>query len=109
MDDWVIVHEDEDFVADQTRKFFKGKWVYKEEIVRRMVGKIYSVVPTEASDFDDNWASLNMDYDYNGQTCYFPKTTLRKFGDSKWIFTLVHVTPIYSRSLERKKVQAFCL
>ena len=79
----VILNEDEDFVAEQSRKLLKDGAVYKEEIARPMLGKTFPIVPTESSNFDDNWVGFLSD---DGKTYYFPKTTLRKVECSKWTF-----------------------
>ena len=84
MGDLVILNEDEDFVAEQSRKLLKDGAVYKEEIARPMLGKTFPIVPTESSHFDENWVRLLND---DGEKWHFPKTTVRKagkVGTSKW-------------------------
>ena len=85
--DLVILHEDEDFVANQTCKLSKsGSFprLYSfliKEITRTMLGKTYPIVPSESSFLDENWARLLND---DGKKYYFPKTTLWKVKRSKW-------------------------
>ena len=82
MGDWVILNEDEDFVTEQTCKLLKDgeKDLYKEKR-RPMLGKTYPVVPKESEMFDENWVRILND---DGEKWYFPKTTVRKVGTSKW-------------------------
>ena len=81
MGDLVTLNEDEDFVAEQSRKLLKGGAVYSEEIARPMLGKIFPIVPTESNLFDENWVGFLSD---DGRTYYFPKTTVMKVERSKW-------------------------
>ena len=76
-----MLNEDEDFVAEQSRKLLKGGAVYKEEIARPMLGKTFPIVPITASSFDENWVGFLSD---DGKTYHFPKTTVRKVERSKW-------------------------
>ena len=82
MGDLVILNEDEDFVAEQSRKLLKDV-DYKEERARPMLGKTFPIVPTEGSNFDENWVRLLSD---DGNKWYFPKTTLTKVEGSKWTY-----------------------
>ena len=81
MGDLVILNEDADFVAEQSRKFLKDGAFYNETIAKSMLGKIYPTVPSESTLFDENWAGLLND---DGKKYYFPKTTLWKVECRKW-------------------------
>ena len=79
--DLVVLNEDEDFVEEQSLKLLKDGSSYKKEIARTMLGKTYTIVPTESTHhFDENWVRLISD---DGKKCHFPKTTLRKVECSK--------------------------
>ena len=80
MGDLVILNEDEDFVEEQIRKFYKGDRIFNKERARSLLGNTFSIVPTESKKFDDNWVLLLCD---NGEKVYFPKTTLMKVEQSK--------------------------
>ena len=89
MGDLVILNEDEDFVAEQSRKLLMSGAVkllisgavYNEEVARPMLGKIFPIVPTKSSLFDENWVGFLSN---DGETYYFPKTTVTKVERSKW-------------------------
>ena len=81
MGDLVILNEDADFVAEQSRKFLKDGAFYNETIAKSMLGKTFPVVPTESESFDENWVLL---LNNDGKKWYFPKTTVRKAEGSKW-------------------------
>ena len=85
MGDLVIINEDEDFVAEQSRKILlTGQVVCNEEIVRSMLGNTYPVVQTVSKLLTFyNWVNLLND---DGKRCYFPSTTLRKVERSKWTY-----------------------
>ena len=83
MGDLVTLNEDEDFVAEQSRKLLKGGAVYTEEAARPMLGKTYPVVPKEVCKNDENWVALPINDSSYGRIWYFPKTTLKKVEQSK--------------------------
>ena len=84
MGDLVILNEDGGFVAEQSKKLCKEQGLlanYNEETVRTMLGKTYTVVPTDSKMFDENWVRLPND---DGKELYLPKTTVRKVEPGKW-------------------------
>ena len=86
MGDLVILNEDEDFVTEQSLNLLKDgeKDLYKEERARPMLGKTYTVVPSESESYILNpkdWVRL---LNEDGEKWYFPKTTVTKVGTSKW-------------------------
>ena len=104
MGDLVILNEDEDFVGEQVRKFYKGQAVYNEEKARSMLGNTYPIVPMESKVFDENWVLLLRD---DGGKWYFPKTTLRKVEHSKW--TYIGITRLFLLNCEVAKTFYFFL
>ena len=85
MGDLVILTEDEDFLKEQILNLLKDeeKKSFKEEKLRPMLGKKFTVLPSESERFDEKrgWVRL---IDDDGKKWYFPKTTLRKVETSKW-------------------------